>query len=43
MIQFIIVKYEPIASPSPCLQVEPENTSSPTDLVTGNDSPVNAA
>jgi hypothetical protein len=32
-----------IASPSPCLQVEPEKTSSPTDLFTGSDSPVNAA
>ena len=33
----------PIASASPCLQVEPENISSPMVLLTGSDSPVNAA
>jgi hypothetical protein len=36
-------KSSPIASASPCLQVAPENISSPTDLLTGKDSPVNAA
>jgi hypothetical protein len=43
MILFRINKCKPIASASPCLQIVLENIASPTDLLEGSDSPVNAA